>query len=292
MSKYDDYLAHHGILGQKWGVRRFQNPDGTLTNLGKQRYLKAGTHGTFMGSNRDQDIRIKKGTESYRVQQKLNSSYKDGHVYTTFDPEGHFEYLYSTFTTAGDDLGLFNGAFNNDKIKGYSVTLKLTDDLIMPSYEKSIDAFLRTVKNVGMKEVANTVNMQYAGGYKAKDFIKDMKHLTVEECRDRAYQNFIRKVTVDERLRKEFFNDLKAQGYNAIVDENDYHFGNNPYSGAPVIIFEKSKNVKQRKARAITSARADEIQKLFESPNEINYKDILDKWDSEGRRSSNSHKRK
>lgn len=33
----DDELAHHGILGQKWGVRRYQNPDGTLTEEGKKR---------------------------------------------------------------------------------------------------------------------------------------------------------------------------------------------------------------------------------------------------------------
>lgn len=32
------YLEHHGIKGQKWGIRRFQNPDGTLTAEGKQRY--------------------------------------------------------------------------------------------------------------------------------------------------------------------------------------------------------------------------------------------------------------
>jgi hypothetical protein len=32
-----EYLAHHGIKGQKWGVRRFQNPDGTRTALGKSR---------------------------------------------------------------------------------------------------------------------------------------------------------------------------------------------------------------------------------------------------------------
>ena len=32
------YLEHHGIKGQKWGVRRFQNADGSLTPDGKKRY--------------------------------------------------------------------------------------------------------------------------------------------------------------------------------------------------------------------------------------------------------------
>ena len=32
------YLVHHGIPGQKWGVRRFQNKDGSLTTAGKKRY--------------------------------------------------------------------------------------------------------------------------------------------------------------------------------------------------------------------------------------------------------------
>ena len=31
------YLAHHGIKGQRWHVRRFQNPDGSLTEKGKRR---------------------------------------------------------------------------------------------------------------------------------------------------------------------------------------------------------------------------------------------------------------
>ncbi len=33
-----DELYHHGIKGQKWGIRRYQNEDGTLTEAGKQRY--------------------------------------------------------------------------------------------------------------------------------------------------------------------------------------------------------------------------------------------------------------
>ena len=31
-------LTHHGIKGQKWGVRRYQNPDGSLTSAGQARY--------------------------------------------------------------------------------------------------------------------------------------------------------------------------------------------------------------------------------------------------------------
>lgn len=34
----ENYLAHHGILGMKWGRRRYQNPDGSLTDEGKRRY--------------------------------------------------------------------------------------------------------------------------------------------------------------------------------------------------------------------------------------------------------------
>ena len=35
---YRDYLAHHGILGMHWGIRRFQDPNGRLTAAGKKRY--------------------------------------------------------------------------------------------------------------------------------------------------------------------------------------------------------------------------------------------------------------
>jgi hypothetical protein len=34
----DDYLMHHGVKGQRWGVRRWQNEDGSLTEEGKRKY--------------------------------------------------------------------------------------------------------------------------------------------------------------------------------------------------------------------------------------------------------------
>lgn len=59
----DNYtIQHHGILGQKWGVRRFQNPDGTLTPAGRQR-LNTVKDKTL------QKVERRKQTENYRAAQ-------------------------------------------------------------------------------------------------------------------------------------------------------------------------------------------------------------------------------
>lgn len=40
----NEYLQHHGILGQRWGIRRYRNRDGSLTNAGRLRYRSDTDH--------------------------------------------------------------------------------------------------------------------------------------------------------------------------------------------------------------------------------------------------------
>ena len=83
----DSDLTHHGIKGQKWGVRRFQNKDGSLTNKGKSRYSKgkeiAREHGKLEDKEYQRllntDKRYKKAEkESNRLLEKYGLDADDG----------------------------------------------------------------------------------------------------------------------------------------------------------------------------------------------------------------------
>ena len=69
---YSNELYHHGIKNQKWGVRRFQNPDGTLTEAGKQRYAytSKGTRNLYKDAK-------KQHRENERAYTTTSNIYKD-----------------------------------------------------------------------------------------------------------------------------------------------------------------------------------------------------------------------
>ena len=65
------YLAHHGVKGQRWGVRRFQNPDGSLTEKGKRRIK------TLQGKSDNLDAKKAKLNSPRKVNSKLANRSKD-----------------------------------------------------------------------------------------------------------------------------------------------------------------------------------------------------------------------
>lgn len=74
----DGYLMHHGIKGQKWGVRRYQNEDGTYTDLGKQIRNKTNNYLKVSNSlsNKEFDLfNNKKG--AYKNRKKDNKQMKE-----------------------------------------------------------------------------------------------------------------------------------------------------------------------------------------------------------------------
>lgn len=83
---YDEnHLEHHGILGMKWGVRRFQNPDGTLSAKGKKRYLKEvqrdmeAHYKSNISSNAAKYIGLNKNGTT-RADQRFGEAYRKGKV--------------------------------------------------------------------------------------------------------------------------------------------------------------------------------------------------------------------
>lgn len=69
-------LYHYGIKGQKWGIRRFQNADGTLTIQGRERYKdNRETH-----HKRNPNSKVIQALEAGKISVKVNVSNQTKHI--------------------------------------------------------------------------------------------------------------------------------------------------------------------------------------------------------------------
>ena len=79
----DDYLKHHGIPGQKWGERRYQNEDGSLTEEGRRRYGRELQRMDKM----DERWAKRKGAKIEKATRKAVSKEISGYAKTELKPE-------------------------------------------------------------------------------------------------------------------------------------------------------------------------------------------------------------
>ncbi len=88
---YTNELAHHGILGMKWGVRRYQNKDGTLTAAGKVRYSEESNKA--IKTNRDGSKTIPSGFTFNRVGKSSMDVNQSGALYVSYGKDDAARYI-------------------------------------------------------------------------------------------------------------------------------------------------------------------------------------------------------
>lgn len=271
----DEYLQHHGIKGQKWGVRRFQNHDGTrikpaidddsddhkkgLTEEQK-RALKIGAIAVASTLAAVGTVYVfKKGMLNNRV---AITEYKFGKELDTSK-------LSNESITIGKDTPLqrLSTKSAEDYVKEgasiYASYLK-SDNAI---YKERMPDYFKRWEKAGIVDSSSS----YVHKLKLKRDIKIASEKDVADAYMKAnktdsidmgrYQRFMENlVDRDNPLVKEFYNELKNKGCDGIIDMNDTGSG---FTKAPIIIFDP--------ADVISSSSSHKLSKVERFINVLTY---------------------
>lgn len=131
----DDELYHHGIKGQKWGIRRYQKSDGSLTSAGKRRY---GSKSTSLSPNDINTITSVKYSDMFDKISEYNSDKKLKNILSI-----------AGYTSAG--VATVAGASLIDPMLGISVALSSS-----PLMQDTIAGLTKNIKNIDANQEAYT----------------------------------------------------------------------------------------------------------------------------------------
>jgi hypothetical protein len=300
----NNVLYHHGIKGQKWGVRRYQNPDGSLTEAGKKRQART------VASNRE--AVIQKGTTLYRVSGSKTSDVSRDKLYVTATKESAdfyvnamtggkvyrygkayaHEYISKTDLKLPDrktmekiELGLLNDEQARQEVivslmkKGSSREKAIKDAQAYSSGK----AFVEKTASVGLLGLAGAATGSVGGptGAAVGAAIGASTALALPSLeRSRALN--IARVSYGDKNNKTMNDalatELSKKGYNAMKDYNDRHmFGDNGKQS--IIVFDSNKNLKSSKISEISMndyGRSYARNYLKEHPNsKLSFDDLV-----------------
>ncbi len=215
-------LVHHGIKGQKWGVRRYQNEDGSLTAAGKKKY------GT------DDPTIINPST----VKKGLTTAQKVLIGVGAAAVVGGAAYGISRYVKDGRDTVLKSGRIIQRMQRTKYDPTKLHDMLYVSENKRDNKTYERLMpfqykQRAVKKELEVTGDIKIASNKQARrvfDFMKQKGYTS-----EKTYDAFNRTLVYEKPESKRFFDLLKGLGYGGVQDRNDVVSGYKTKN--PLILF-------------------------------------------------------
>lgn len=131
-------LTHHGIRGMRWGIRRYQNKDGTLTNAGRKRAAKLEDEYSKITGHKPGESSIKSTSSSRK---KKISEMSNEEIQAKID-RINLERRYSE---------LMSGSSKKQQENGHAFIKKIGSDVVMPA---ATELGRQALRSAGVK-VAN-----------------------------------------------------------------------------------------------------------------------------------------